>query len=265
MPTGIALAGLVTAGFAEAGWRTIFAVDLVLLAAAVFVTVVAVPRDTSVPRDAEKPPTGALASSLPLAAAFFCFALLFLAVAGLLPAWLVERRGLAAADAGRIAAITTAFGIAGQPSGGLADARRRLARPARRRSACWARWRWPRFASRRCRCPWPSWASRCPSRSADWCQRRPSRRCRWSPRTPRAIGPINGLVAQAGSLGSLAGPPLLARVGRLDGLAVRAAAAAHDRGARRGRRARGQATRFSTTMNQVLPANGTSRPRRSTG
>ena len=28
--------------------------------------------------------------------------------------------------------------------------------------------------------------------------------------SPRAIGPINGLVAQAGSLGSLAGPPLLA-------------------------------------------------------
>ena len=28
--------------------------------------------------------------------------------------------------------------------------------------------------------------------------------------TPRAIGPINGLVAQAGSLGSLVGPPLLA-------------------------------------------------------
>jgi len=27
---------------------------------------------------------------------------------------------------------------------------------------------------------------------------------------PRAIGPINGLVAQAGSLGSLVGPPLLA-------------------------------------------------------
>jgi hypothetical protein len=26
----------------------------------------------------------------------------------------------------------------------------------------------------------------------------------------RAIGPINGLIAQAGSLGSLAGPPLLA-------------------------------------------------------
>jgi len=28
--------------------------------------------------------------------------------------------------------------------------------------------------------------------------------------TPHAIGPINGLVAQAGSLGSLAGPPVLA-------------------------------------------------------
>jgi hypothetical protein len=34
VPTGIALAGLVTAAFADAGWRTIFAVDLVILAAA---------------------------------------------------------------------------------------------------------------------------------------------------------------------------------------------------------------------------------------
>ena len=34
VPTGIALAGLVAAGFADRGWRTIFAVDLVLLAAA---------------------------------------------------------------------------------------------------------------------------------------------------------------------------------------------------------------------------------------
>src|SRR4051812_12541501 len=113
VPTGIALAGLAAAGFADAGWRTIFAVDLVVLAAAVIVTVFAVPRDGGVARDEAKPPAGALTSSLPLAFAFFCFALLFLALAGLLPAWLVERRGLAAADAGRIAAIATAFGIPG--------------------------------------------------------------------------------------------------------------------------------------------------------
>ena len=81
---------------------------------------------------------------------------------------------------------------------------------------------------------------------------------------PRAIGPINGLVAQAGSLGSLAGPPLLAVWVDWTGLAVRANAAARDRGAGRSRGARCQ-TRFSTTMNHVLPANGTSRPRESTG
>src|SRR6185295_17045101 len=51
VPTGIALAGLVTAAFADAGWRTIFAVDLVLLAAAVIVAVVAVPNDRSAGRD----------------------------------------------------------------------------------------------------------------------------------------------------------------------------------------------------------------------
>ena len=83
---------------------------------------------------------------------------------------------------------------------------------------------------------------------------------------PRAIGPINGLVAQAGSLGSLAGPPLLALwVDWTDwsfapllllAIAVLGAAAAL---------AVANQTRFSTTMNHVLPANGTSRPRESTG
>ena len=81
---------------------------------------------------------------------------------------------------------------------------------------------------------------------------------------PRAIGPINGLVAQAGSLGSLAGPPLLAVWVDWTGLAVRADAAARDRGAGAAAALAAQ-TRFSTTMNHVLPANGTSRPRESTG
>ena len=115
VPAGIALAGLATADFADrADWRTIFAVDVVLLAAR---------PDRRRPGRAARPARRDTTASgrrsarwrapPPLSVAFFCFALLFLALAGLLPAWLVERRGLAVADAGRIAAIATAFGIAG--------------------------------------------------------------------------------------------------------------------------------------------------------
>ena len=75
VPTGIALAGLITAAFADSGWRMIFAVDLVCLAGAVIIAVVALPNDRSAGRHGEKPPAGALASSVPLAFAFFCFAL----------------------------------------------------------------------------------------------------------------------------------------------------------------------------------------------
>ena len=209
VPTGIALAGLVTAAFADAGWRTIFAVDLVILATAVIVAVVAVPNDRSAGRDDEKPPSGALTSSLPLAAAFFCFALLFLAVAGLLPAWLVDRRGLAAADAGRIAAIATAFGI---PGSLLAGSLMRIGISPGRLAAvgllgstvlatlCFTVLPLPiavvgfalSFAIGGL-VPAATFAS-VPLVAAN----------------ARAIGPINGLVAQAGSLGSLAGPPLLA-------------------------------------------------------
>jgi MFS family permease len=209
VPTGIALAGLVTAAFADAGWRTIFAVDLVLLAAAVIVAVVAVPNDRGVGHDDEKPPSGALTSSLPLAFAFFCFALLFLAVAGLLPAWLVERRGLAAADAGRIAAIATAFGIAGSLLAGSLMragvspgplAAIGLVGSMALAALCFTVLPLPiavvgfalSFAVGGL-VPAATFAS-VPQVAA----------------SPRAIGPINGLVAQAGSLGSLAGPPLLA-------------------------------------------------------
>ena len=209
VPTGIALAGLVTAAFADAGWRTIFALDLVFLAAAVIVAAIAVPNDRSAGHDEEKPPPGTLTSSLPLAFAFFCFALLFLAVAGLLPAWLVDRRGLTAADAGRIAAITTAFGIPGSLlSGSLMRAGVSAGRLAAigllgsmaLAALCFTVLPLPvavvgfalSFAIGGL-VPAATFAS-VPQVAA----------------TPLAIGPINGLVAQAGSLGSLAGPPLLA-------------------------------------------------------
>lgn len=209
VPTGIALGGLITASVAGAGWRTIFAVDLVLLVAAALFAIVAVPRDAVMPRHAERAPAGALTSSLPLAAAFFCFALLFLAVAGLLPTWLVDRRGLATADAGRIAAITTAFGI---PGSLLAGSLMRAGFSPGRLAAIGLLGSMAVAALCFTALPLPmvvvglalSFAigglvpaatfSSVPLVAA----------------TPRAIGPINGLVAQAGSLGSLAGPPLLA-------------------------------------------------------
>jgi predicted MFS family arabinose efflux permease len=209
VPTGIALAGLVTAAFTDAGWRTIFAVDLVLLAGAVIVAVVAVPNDRSVGREDQKPPAGALTSSLPLAFAFFCFALLFLAVAGLLPAWLVERRGLAAADAGRIAAIATAFGIAGSL---LAGSLMRAGVPPGRLAAIGLLGSMALAALCFTVLPLPlavvgfalSFAIGGLVPAATFAS------VPVVAASPRAIGPINGLVAQAGSLGSLAGPPLLA-------------------------------------------------------
>ena len=209
VPTGIALAGLVTAAFADAGWRTIFAVDLVFLAAAVIVAVVAVPNDRSVSHDNEKPPAGALTSSLPLAFAFFCFALLFLAVAGLLPAWLVERRGLAPADAGRIAAITTAFGI---PGSLLAGSLMRTGVSPGRLAAIGLLGSMAVAAL--CFTVLPlSLAVIGFALSFAIGGLVPAATFASVPQvaaSPRAIGPINGLVAQAGSLGSLAGPPLLA-------------------------------------------------------
>lgn len=209
VPTGIALAGLVTASFAGAGWRAIFAVDLVLLAAAVLVVVVAVPREVTTEREDDKPPIAALVSSLPLAAAFFCFALLFLAVAGLLPTWLGERRGLAAEDAGRIAAITTAFGIAGSL---LAGSLMRAGVSPSRLAAVGLLGSMALAALCFSALPLPmvvvgfalSFAIGGLVPAATFAS------VPLVATTPRAIGPINGLVAQAGSLGSLAGPPLLA-------------------------------------------------------
>jgi predicted MFS family arabinose efflux permease len=209
VPTGIALAGLVTASFAGAGWRAIFAIDLVLLAAAVLVVVVAVPREVATERRGDKPPIAAVASSLPLAAAFFCFALLFLAVAGLLPTWLGERRGLAAEDAGRIAAITTAFGIAGSL---LAGSLMRAGVSPGRLAAVGLLGSMALAALCFSALPLPmvvvgfalSFAIGGLVPAATFAS------VPLVATTPRAIGPINGLVAQAGSLGSLAGPPMLA-------------------------------------------------------
>ena len=209
VPTGIALAGLATAGFTDdAGWRMIFAVNVVLLAAALIAALLAVPFARGTRHDEPAPP-GTLRTSLPLAAAFFCFALLFLALAGLLPAWLVERRGLAAADAGRIVAVATACGIAGSL---LAGSLMRAGFSPGRLAAVGLLASTALAALSLAVLPL-ALAVAGLALSFALGGLVPAAVFASVPLVAvnaRAIGPINGLLAQAGSLGSLAGPPVLA-------------------------------------------------------
>jgi MFS family permease len=212
VPAGIALAGILAASFADrAGWRALFAVDAGVLALAAVAAVLAVPSGRTIAASEAAPPASRAGrrSAAPLALSFFCFALLFLALAGLLPAYLVDQRGLAAEDAGRIVSIATALGIPGSLA--AAWLMRRGATPGRLTaiglvaSAAIAALAFNgvplalviagfavSFAIGGL-VPAATFAS-VPLVAPD----------------ARAIGPINGLVAQAGSLGSLAGPPVLA-------------------------------------------------------
>ena len=133
VPAGIAISGIATAAFADrTGWRLIFAIDVILLAVALIVAVVALPQTHVPQRDAAAlVDRQTLLAAAPLRVAFFCFALVFLALAGLLPAWLVGSRGLAATEAGRLAIATVVLrNPREQPPGGLADASRSLSRAA---------------------------------------------------------------------------------------------------------------------------------------
>ena len=215
VPTGIALAGLVAAGFADAGWRTIFAVDLVLLAAAVIVAVVAVPRDRRRRRAAsEKPPAGALAASLPLASP---------SSASPCSSWRSPdccRPGWSSAVAGgrRRRPHRRHRHRLRHPGSLLAGSLMRLGVSPGRLAAIGLLGSMALAALCFTALPLPlavvgfalSFAIGGLVPAATFAS------VPLVAANPRAIGPINGLVAQAGSLGSLAGPPLLAAVGRLD-------------------------------------------------
>ena len=211
VPVGIALSGIAAAAFADgADWRIMFAVDAGLLAFGLIIAIIAIPRTGGPQQDRRPVSIGALRAAAPLSIAFFCFALIFLALAGLLPAWLVERRGLPADAAGRIVAVATAFGIAGSLLAGWLTRRGaslgRLVAVGLIASTLIAALSFsaavpvPLAVTGFAMCfavgglvPAAAFAS-VPRVAAD----------------RRSIGPINGLLAQAGSLGSLAGPPMLA-------------------------------------------------------
>jgi predicted MFS family arabinose efflux permease len=211
VPAGIALAGLLVASVANgAGWRSLFAVDAAVLALALLVALAAVPDIRASQSGSSTIPLQRLGPSIRLSIAFFCFALLFLALAGLLPAYLVGHPGLTAAEAGRIVAVATAFGIAGSLL--AAWMMPRGVSPGRLTAAgLMASTTIAAFAF--------SAAAPLPLAVAGFTLSFalgglvPAATFASVPRLAAdasAIGPINGLVAQAGSLGSLAGPPLLA-------------------------------------------------------
>jgi MFS family permease len=208
VPVGIALAGIATANFAHAGWRSLFAVDAALLAAALLAAL----GLRSVPTHASgwQMPPGALRAALPLAVSFFCFALLFLALAGMLPAYLVAQRDMSMAAAGQTVAISTALGIAGSFAAaalmhrGVASGRLIAIGLAVSTAAAIVSFR-PEFGLPLSIAGFAlSFAIGGLVPAAAFASVP-----RLAPET-RAIGPINGLLAQAGSLGSLAGPPILA-------------------------------------------------------
>lgn len=211
VPVGIALAGLATATFGGgSGWRVIFAVDCAVLVGTLLVWAPVMARTPPAPITDHRSSRGWLRPALPSAVSFFCFALLFLALAGILPAYLVADHGLPTATAGSIVAIATAFGVAGSFVAGWLM--RRGAAPGQLAAIGLA-------ASTLAAAFAFSHAVGLPLAVAGFAASFaigglvPAAAFASVPRIApdqRAIGPINGLLAQAGSLGSLAGPPTLA-------------------------------------------------------
>lgn len=211
VPVGISLAAAVAGSLSTiTSWRVTMVLDAGVLVLVCLVGWLFLPRTTAAAGGGHRANLVLLRAAAPISLAFFCFALSFLALAGLLPTYLIERRGLAPASAGRIAGIVTMAGIAGSLAAGLMMTRGW--RPAwliaigLGASSLLAAFVIGSAA------PLPlvvmgfalsfalgglvpaaSFAS-VPVIAGDL----------------RAIGPVNGLLAQAGSLGSLAGPPVLA-------------------------------------------------------
>jgi sugar phosphate permease len=153
---------------------------------------------------------GSLRSGFALAVAFFCFALLFLALAGLLPAFLVEERQVDAPSAGQIVASATAFGIVGSLAAGWTMRHGTVSA----RLSAFGLVASTLFASLVLLSHAPtelSFAALATSFALGGVV--PAIAFASVPLVagdPGRIGPINGLLAQAGSLGTLAGPPTLA-------------------------------------------------------
>jgi MFS family permease len=213
VPAGLAAAALLVAlVIADAGWRACFWIDAALLASmAVIVALVMEDGDGAGFRSQERRHAmPRLHAPFLLAAGFFCFAWTFLAVAATLPAALTLGGRWNTADVGWLLAVTAAGGAAGSLLAGplmrwgmplqvlaavgfLVPAAASFFVFADRASMAWIAAGLAIFFVAGGAVPAAAFAA-VPRLARDM----------------RSLGPVNGLIAQSGCLGSLTGPPLLA-------------------------------------------------------
>jgi MFS family permease len=211
VPIGLAVAACLAAlVVADTGWRGFLWIDAALLAVGCFVVAIAI-RGPAEARPSPGPPAALkdLRAPLLLAISFFCFAWVFLAVATLLPSHLVLNHGLSDVAAGWIVAVATTGGAAGSL---MAGPLLRFGRSPR--SLATLGLLLPAAAAGLVFAPAVPMALVAAGIAVIFIAGGlvPSVAFASVPvlvRAPSGIGPANGLLAQFGSIGSLAGPPLL--------------------------------------------------------
>lgn len=123
VPVGIALAESLAGAFLELlGWRGLFWGNAVILAAfAALALAVLRDRPRAAPHAAMPSVWGVfrMKGPLMLMLAFGTFSFTFMILAGMVPAYLTEGRGVAAREAARIVSIATLFGIPGTLAAGV--------------------------------------------------------------------------------------------------------------------------------------------------
>lgn len=212
VPVGIALAGVLSSLLlGRIGWRGLFWADAALTAAATVVAALAV-REERPPVGVAPPPWSVLRRRAPalLAIGFCAFTLTFLAIAALLPSYLIAARGATADGTGRLIAVTTLFTIPGGIAAGwlmrrglsvIALAVAGLVAPALATLVMF----WPEVPG--------AWVAVATAIAFGLGELAPAAIYVAIPQyaaSPGAIAPMNGLLAQLGSLGTLVGPPLFA-------------------------------------------------------
>lgn len=212
VPAGIALAQALSGVAVEDwGWRAIFVADAVLLAAALAIALMTLAADRAAPMSGPSLRWRDLGGApLLLAVAFFCFALTFLGMAGLLTVYFIEIRGFSIERASGLIAPTTACGALGSLAAGWLM-RRGLSTWTLTGAGLLGAMVLAVVVFSAAAPDWVVIAATTLSFTLGGLV--PAAAFASVPllaREVRAIGPLNGLLAQTGSLGSLLGPPLVA-------------------------------------------------------
>lgn len=212
VPAGIALAQALSGSAVEAwGWRAIFMADALVLAVSLAIALTMLATDRSAPMSGSAVRACDLRGApVLLAISFFCFALTFLGMAGLLLTYFIEFRGFSIERATGLIAPTTACGALGSLAAGWL---------MRRGVSSWRLCGAGLTGAMVCAVAVfsaipPDWlviaATTLSFTLGGFVPAAAFASVPLLARAPRAIGPLNGLLAQSGSLGSLLGPPVLA-------------------------------------------------------